>query len=357
MATGTPRVWLVRAGRHGERASWALDNQVAGGGFKEVDDLTRAATRDAVAGLVRAAFPDAKANLVANYAGQLWALRERITVGDIVVMPMKTSGQIAIGKVVGGYRHLTDPDPERRHVRPVQWLRTDVPRTAIKQDLLYTLGAFLTICEVSRNDGAWRMAQVLESGHDPGSRPALARATLAAADVPQAGDVEADASPAVDVERYARDRITSTLIEHYAGHKLEHLVAAVLRAEGFACTVTKASGDGGVDVFAGRGPFGLDSPRLVVQVKSDANPVGVDVVQKLQGALSSHGADQALLVAWGGLNGNAQALLINQHFRIRVWDADDLIDAVCRNYLRLPDEIRAELPLKQVWVLVEEDAP
>lgn len=357
MATATPRVWIVRAGRHGERENWALDNQVAGGGFREVADLSKATARDAVADLVRVGFPDAGPGLVANYAGQLWALRERIAVGDVVVMPMKTSGQIAIGKVTGDYQYLSDPDPERRHVRPVEWLRTDVPRTAIKQDLLYTLGAFLTVCEVSRNDGAWRMCQVLASGHDPGARPTRGKSASVASDVPQAGDVEADTTAAVDVERYARDRITNAVIERYAGHKLEHLVAAVLEAEGFACTVTKASGDGGVDVFAGRGPLGLDSPRLVVQVKSDADPVGVDVVQKLQGALGVHGADQALLVAWGGLNRNARALLINQHFRIRVWDADDLIDAVCRNYLRLPDEVRAELPLKQVWMLVEEDAP
>ncbi|MFG3558655.1 restriction endonuclease [Micromonospora sp. NPDC047557] len=338
--------------------SWALDKQVAGGGFREVDDLSQATTRESVGELVRAGFPESGAGLVANYTGQLWALRERIATGDLVVLPMTNSGQIAMGRVTGGYEYRSDPDPDRRHGRPVKWLRTDVPRTAIKQDLLYTLGAFLTICEVSRNDGAWRMTQVLATGHDPGARPAHAKnAAKLADDVPQAGDVVADEPVVVDVERYARDRITSAVIQQYAGHKLEHLVAAVLGAEGFTCMVTKASGDGGVDVFAGRGPFGLDSPRLVVQVKSDASPVGVDVVQKLQGALGSHSADQALLVAWGGLNGNARAQLINQHFRIRVWDADDLIDAVCRNYLRLPDEIRAELPLKQVWVLVEEEGP
>jgi restriction system protein len=286
------------------------------------------------------------------------ALRERIAIGDIVVMPMKTSGQIAVGTITGSYTYRSDPDPDRRHTRTVEWEHSDVPRTAIKQDLLYTLGAFLTVCEVSRNDGAWRMVQVLGTGHDPGARPASGKTpTTATQDVPQAGDVVAESPPVVDLERYARDRITSFVIERYAGHKLEHLVAAVLTAEGFTCSVTKASGDGGVDVFAGRGPLGLDNPRLVVQVKSDANPVGAEVVQKLQGALGSHGADQALLVAWGGLNGHARAQLVNQHFRLRIWDADDLVDAVCRNYVALPEEVRAELPLKQVWALVEDDTP
>jgi len=31
-------------------------------------------------------------------------------------------------------------------------------------------------------------------------------------------------------------------------------------------------------VFAGRGPLGLDSPRLIVQVKSSPSPVDVNVV-------------------------------------------------------------------------------
>ena len=30
--------------------------------------------------------------------------------------------------------------------------------------------------------------------------------------------------------------------------------------------------DGGIDIFAGRGPFGLDAPRLCVQVKSQNSP-------------------------------------------------------------------------------------
>lgn len=34
--------WGVRAGAHGEREQWALDNAIAGGGFHEFPDLTDA---------------------------------------------------------------------------------------------------------------------------------------------------------------------------------------------------------------------------------------------------------------------------------------------------------------------------
>ena len=48
---------------------------------------------------------------VANFAGQLWALRSRVRPGDVVVMPLKKTSQIALGVVTGGYRYLDDPKP------------------------------------------------------------------------------------------------------------------------------------------------------------------------------------------------------------------------------------------------------
>ena len=131
-------------------------------------------------------------------------------------------------------------------------------------------------------------------------------------------------------------------------------MAGVLEAEGFFTQVAPPGPDGGIDVFAGQGPLGLDSPRLIVQVKSSPMPVDVNVVRELHGVLSTHGADQALLVAWGGVNKTARQELRSQFFRVRVWDADNLLDAVLRNYDKLSEELRADLPLKRVWSLVEE---
>lgn len=41
---------------------------------------------------------------------------------------------------------------------------------------------------------------------------------------------------------------------------------------------------------------------------------------------------------------------------MRVWDADALINALCRVYDRLPEDLRSELPLKVVWIPVEDQA-
>ena len=39
-------------------------------------------------------------------------------------------------------------------------------------------------------------------------------------------------------------------------------------------------------------------------------------------------------------------------FEIRLWDANDLIQALLANYERLPDDIQAEIPLKRIWILL-----
>jgi restriction system protein len=71
--------------------------------------------------------------------------------------------------------------------------------------------------------------------------------------------------------------------------------------------------------------------------------------------MQSFKADQGLLVAWGGFNKVVQTEAKQSHFFVRLWESKDLVEAVYRNYPRLPAEIQAELPLKQVWMLVPED--
>jgi restriction system protein len=63
---------------------------------------------------------------------------------------------------------------ERRHTRRVKWVRPDVPRDEFHQDLLYSLGAFMTVCQITRNDAEARVAAILEGKQDPGSPPGRA---------------------------------------------------------------------------------------------------------------------------------------------------------------------------------------
>jgi len=42
-------------------------------------------------------------------------------------------------------------------------------------------------------------------------------------------------------------------------------------------------------------------------------------------------------------------------FSVRLWDANDLIEAIFKNCDRLPEELQNELPLKRIWALVIEE--
>lgn len=310
------RAWLVRAGRAGEREQWALSEACTGGGFGDVPDLTEAHDRADVFKAVTSGVEGIKEGRAKNFAAQLWALRSRISIGDLVVMPLKSSPHLAIGRITSEYIYANgEADPAKRHRRGVDWVAPEVPRTLVKQDLLYSLGAFSTICEISRNDAAWRLGELMHEKPDPGARTTVTKQT---AKQLEANDEASDTTQSdIEIETYARDQIMSRVIENYAGHRMADLVAAILEAGGYDCDVSPEGTDQGVDIIAGTGLLGLSDPKVVVQVKSEASAVGLPVVQQLQGAIATHDAAHGLLVAWGGITREARRYLSTQRFADR----------------------------------------
>lgn len=348
------RAWVIRSGRHGERDSWALQSGFSGGGWNGVPDLTPCNTREDIANVVATAFKGEPDGKIANFAGQLWALRGRIEPGDLMVMPLKTMKQIAFGRVTGPYQYRSgEDDPTKRHVVPVDWQRVDLPRSSVKQDLLFTLGSAMSIFSPSKNSAVTRLEHLLEHGTDPG-QAAVASSGKGKTDAP------VDTTEGVDepelqtnIEEVATDRITSKIAEEFAGHSLATLVTALLSAAGLQCRQSPPGPDGGIDIVAGRGVLGLDD-TILVQVKSGGQ-VGAPVVSQLHGVMSTYGASQGLLVAWGGLTKPAQDALKSSQLRVRVWQATDVVDAVLAQYERLDEDIRSRLPLKRVWMLADSD--
>ena len=132
-----------------------------------------------------------------------------------------------------------------------------------------------------------------------------------------------------------------------------HEVLARGKAIGYTTAFSPPGPDGGVDIVAGRGPMGFDPPRLCVQVKSGSGPVNPEIIQRLHGSMKSVNAEQGLLISWGGFNSKVPTEERSQFFSIRLWDSGDLIQALLENYEKLSSDIKAELPLKRIWVLLE----
>jgi restriction system protein len=64
---------------------------------------------------------------------------------------------------------------------------------------------------------------------------------------------------------------------------------------------------------------------------------------------------RGLLVTWGGFKSSVDREIPNQFFRVRLWDQDDLIEQLLAAYESLPDDLRAEIPLKRVWTIAAQD--
>jgi restriction system protein len=337
-------VWLVRAGRNGEREDFALENSVAVIGWDELPDLAQVKSREKLAELIQQSYPDQRKMAVANYVGQVWAFRGRIEKGDLIVLPLKIRSMIAIGMCAGPYKYEPANPPGSLHTRSVEWVREDIPREAFGKDLLYSFGAFMTVCQIKRNNAEERIRAVLAGKEDP-----LVSTVGTAPEEPE------DILSAPDLEQYAADQIRQYIARKFKGHELSQVVAQVLRAEGYQLEVSPPGPDGGVDILAGRGTMGFDEPRLCVQVKSVSAPVDAKVFRELRGVMEDRGADQGLLVSWSGFTRPAVEEARRQFFRVRLWDAGTLVDKVLDNYEKLSEELRAELPLKRIWALVSEE--
>lgn len=343
------RLWMVRLGKFGEQEAHALETGELITGWN-LADIGAADSREAILPALEAAYPDEKPGTLRNWAVQLNQFKNVAEAGDLVVTPLKTTGQIAIGRLEPGYSHSAEGNPVRR----VKWIRTDLPRGTMKQDLLYSLGASQTVCEIWRNGAADRFAAAAGNGIDPGHGTLGAKPSTSTPASPDEAEEGIDETR-INLAVLARDQIEKRVSSQFAGHAFTQLIAAILRAQGYQTNVSPAGPDRGIDIVAGQGPLGLSGQKLVVQVKSGDIVADQPTLQGLLGCVNDVRADHGLLVSWSGFTPPVRKRVNELYFRVRLWGREEILDALFATYDQLPAEMRAELPLRQIWALVPED--
>jgi len=339
-------MWLVRAGKYGEHEPRFFEDgrvYLTWGEFDNID-LSVAANYEGIKALMQQQYPGEPARRIGNWSGQVWAFTLAMKPGDWVIVPRKSSGTIAVGEIKAGYTFDASANPVHRHFRSVQWLNTNVPRSAFDQDLLYSFGAIMTVCEIKRNEAEKRVRAMAQKGWK--SVPVTITLPVSGNSVPMPAE-----SAEIDLEQLARDAIAKVIIQKFKGHGLARLVQAVLNAQGFTTYLSPEGPDKGIDILAAGGAFGFDRPRICVQVKSGDTPADRPEFTQLIGAMQSVNADQGLFVSWSGFKTTVLKEVPTQFFKVRVWNENDLIEQLLENYDKLDQDIRAELPLKRIWTL------
>jgi restriction system protein len=336
-------LWVVRAGKHGEQEETAVKENLVCHAWNDLPDYSHCQTKEELRTLYKKHYPHESEKSVAVGLGQVWRFAREIQKGDLVALPLKTAFSFAFGRVTGEYQYKKVA-PNVMHIRKVEWIKT-VPRSAFPEQILFSMNSALTIFKVWRNDAESRVNAILGL-------------TTTALEVVTANPEEAEPAPddaKVDLEETAHYEILKFIQAKFKGHDLARLVDAILKAQGYKTKMSPPGPDGGVDILAGSGLLGFDQPRLCVQVKSGGAAEGQKTFNELRGVMSKFDCEQGLLVSWGGFTKPLTNDARNDFFKARLWDQGDVVDAVLQNYDRLGDEIKAELPLKKIWILVSDD--
>lgn len=346
-------LWLVRAGSYGEHETRFLDDSRVYLTWEELSetDLSKAKDYDEIKKIVFNAYPNHPTRKLGNWSGQIWAFVLGMKIGDWLVVPSKKSSTIAIGVIESNY--IFDPNAQSnyRHFHKVKWLNKSIPRSIIDQDILYSLGAFLTVCEIKRNDAEQRVRGMAKL--DWKSMPVIKSKVSENNKTEQVPETEQNEM--VDLELLSRDLIAKLIIQKFKGHGMARLVEAILNAQGLTTYLSPEGPDKGVDILASGGAFGFDHPRICVQVKSGDNPVDRPEFQQLLGAMGDVKADHGLFVSWGDFKSTVYKEVPSKFFSVRLWNQKELIEQLLASYDKLDQDIKAELPLKRMWTIATPD--
>ncbi len=331
-------LWLVRSGRHGEYEQRFLsDNRIYLTWEELNQNLSEIKQQSELYELLVKTYPDASAGKCGNHGGQIWAFTHRMQVGDLVVVPSKFQPVINIAEITSDYTYDKKAEPEYRHYRAIKWLVRNKSRTSFDQDLLYSFGAIMTICQISRNEAEKRIREMLKaSGKVIKTDP-----------VPPENEI--------DLEETGRDQIARLLERRFRGHDLTRLIEALLKAQGYTTYMSPPGPDKGIDILAAPGPLGFGNPRLCVQVKSGNDQVDSPTLNQLIGAMQNVQADQGLIVSWSGFKQTVERERAVQFFKVRFWNQDDIISELLTHYDSLDEDLRAEIPLKRIWTVASQD--
>ncbi|MHB2036218.1 MAG: restriction endonuclease, partial [Nitrososphaerales archaeon] len=214
-----------------------MKNSIVTVGWNDLPDLSNVETRENLKSIYEKTYPTEK-SAISSRVGQAWAFAKKIQIKDLVVLPLKLQSAIAIGEVTGPYAYRTNISSDVRHIHPIKWIKTDFPRTAFDQDLLYSFGAYMTVCQITRNNAEARL-----------------RALIQGKTLPSPAGETTEEETFQDLEQLGRDQVQELISQRFRGHELARLVEAVLQAQGYKTDRSPPGPDGGVDILAGKGPF------------------------------------------------------------------------------------------------------
>lgn len=325
------RAWMIRAGRGGVYAADWLERGIIGIGWDFGGADIAGMNREKIRAAYAAAHPSESKQKVAANVGQIHRFAHCMAQGSTVVMYDPAERLYHIG-VIDGPCKPTSESESLTYTRTVKWGKTAL-RDMLTPASKNSLGGIQTIFAISDE-----VMSVLEAA---GSKPACNDGT-ADADDGAANDEETLAATYDNGVELIKDRVNQLDWED-----MERLVAGMLEAMGYCARVMPKGPDGGRDVVASPDALGLESPRIVAEVKHRKGAMGAPAVRSFIGGLRA--GDRGLYVSTGGFTKEARYEADRANVPVRLLDLDAFVRHYVNIYDKANDDTRSILPLTRIW--------
>ena len=256
-----------------------------------------------------------------------------MTTDSTVVMYDPESRLYHLGVITGPCVAVCDMDGVT-YTRDVKWGET-APRDVLSPSSKNSLGGIQTIFAVSDEV----MADLTNAARD---KSVVASNDPAIDDNDATNDEETLAATYDNGIELIKDRVNQLDWED-----MERLVAGLLKAMGYCARVMPKGPDGGRDVVASPDALGLESPRIVAEVKHRKGAMGAPAVRAFIGGLRA--GDRGLYVSTGGFTKEARYEADRANIPVRLLDLDAFVRHYVEIYDKTDDDTRSILPLTRIW--------
>lgn len=336
------QVWVIRGGETDQHIESIKSNNSIGINWGINTNLSNLNDWDDLKNIVRESLDLQTNNSAGQMTGQVWSLVWGIKIGDLVLSHIRATRTLMIGEVISDYEFIPSVIAENdstdfKHIRHIKWFDQEIHIDNLNEELKLKVNTRKTISRINLDNAPQKIMAIYQNDESTINNDYLSESF--------------NEQTILDLEQHSKDLIAEQIAINFRTHEMEKLVEGILKAKGFHTYSHGKGPDFGVDVLASKGDLGFESPKICVQVKSGQYRTDRPTLDQLIGTMQNFKAEYGLLVSWGGFKDSVLKEIDKHFFNVRLWDAEELIRQIFKEYENLPNEIKQKLPLKKIWIL------
>ncbi len=315
------------AGRGSEYIDEFLEESVIRIGFAHDASLVVDQGPQKIKEIIRAENPLARERQIGPWATQLRKFLYEMQKDDRVLVYEFGTRLYHVGQVSSGVTYEEGRE-QLPYTRKVKWVGT-VSRDQLSTGARNSLGAILTLFSVNE-----QTRKEVENALAGKSIPEETQEENE--EITEYGDAVIS-----QAKEYLKDKILEL-----SWDEMQELVAGLLRAMGYKTSISNSGPDRGKDIVASPDGFGLQEPRIVVEVKHRKGAMGAPEVRAFIGGVRK---SKGLYVSTGGFSREAHYEAERSDSTVTLVDIEELARMIVRYYDNFDNEARALLPLKKIY--------